>query len=542
MGEESSGGGSWWGGWLQAAKDKSSEAMTFIKRDLDEFASAVQSDTRLLVESTTNTMNTIREKMVLPEEEHSDSPSSTAETQNSTQPPSQNDPKGPCKPVHVTDSTTLDEDQPESDIIDPFQLFGFPDGGNQVREMAAKTGQYVSKGFSSFLSSVSQALTIPPDDDDEDPILLRDGVILDGLSSRLHCLRVNPATYCNEPDGTDDGYEKWLDGTDLEEQKSEIASLLVDCPEMRALYTQLVPAVISHAQFWSRYFYKVEKLEREEKRRAALKARADMSAMVDDQDGDLGWGDDDEDATTVVSQPTMAPTSKSPMALNEPNPSTTPALKTTATPALTTSSASPKHASLDSLSSLAVSPVSDALPSMALSSVEIDAILRREDDEVRKSSSPPQSIDPKTVDEILERESSPESSPKKTKTVKGSEKEEPIINLLKASVNQPSVTESNDVIQNITAETENFPSETTNVKNCSPGEVEASLKGLVVVDGTSEDTAVENRTTPTPPSSKESAASGDDWEKEFEVELTEEEKHIVTQMGGEGSDDWENWE
>ena len=49
-------GGGWLGGWLQAAKDKSTEAITFIRRDLEEFTAVVQTDTRNLVASTTNTI------------------------------------------------------------------------------------------------------------------------------------------------------------------------------------------------------------------------------------------------------------------------------------------------------------------------------------------------------------------------------------------------------------------------------------------------------------------------------------------------------
>ena len=54
-----------------------------------------------------------------------------------------------------------------------------------------------------------------------------------------------------------------------------------------------VPGLVSHAQFWSRYFFKLHQMEEEEKRRAALKARAEDA--VNNKDDGLGsWGDDED--------------------------------------------------------------------------------------------------------------------------------------------------------------------------------------------------------------------------------------------------------
>uniref|UniRef100_A0A3B5AY15 BSD domain-containing protein n=1 Tax=Stegastes partitus TaxID=144197 RepID=A0A3B5AY15_9TELE len=49
-------GEGWWGGWLQqsfqAVKDKSSEALEFLKRDLTEFSTVVQHDTACSIVAT----------------------------------------------------------------------------------------------------------------------------------------------------------------------------------------------------------------------------------------------------------------------------------------------------------------------------------------------------------------------------------------------------------------------------------------------------------------------------------------------------------
>jgi len=89
-----------------------------------------------------------------------------------------------------------------------------------------------------------------------------------------------------------------------------------------------------------------------------------------------------------------------------------------------------------------------------------------------------------------------------------------------------------------------------------------TLKGLIVVDGVGDESAIASRTTPTPTPtptpSKESgaasaassaassaAASGDDWERELELDLTEEERTMADKLlkdDGKLDDDWENWE
>uniref|UniRef100_A0A2K5KTL7 BSD domain containing 1 n=1 Tax=Cercocebus atys TaxID=9531 RepID=A0A2K5KTL7_CERAT len=79
--------------------------------------------------------------------------------------------------------------------------------------------------------------------------------------ARLYSLQSDPATYCNEPDGPPELFDAWLSQFCLEEKKGEISELLVGSPSIRALYTKMVPAAVSHSEFWHRYFYKVHQLE-----------------------------------------------------------------------------------------------------------------------------------------------------------------------------------------------------------------------------------------------------------------------------------------
>ncbi|XP_006862219.1 PREDICTED: BSD domain-containing protein 1 isoform X3 [Chrysochloris asiatica] len=107
--------------------------------------------------------------------------------------------------------------------------------------------------------------------------------------ARLYCLQSDPATYCNEPDGPPELFDAWLSKFCLEEKKGQISELLIGSPSIRALYTKMVPAAVSHSEFWHRYFYKVHQLEQEQARRDALKQRAEQSISEEP-----GWEEEDE--------------------------------------------------------------------------------------------------------------------------------------------------------------------------------------------------------------------------------------------------------
>uniref|UniRef100_H3CU42 BSD domain containing 1 n=1 Tax=Tetraodon nigroviridis TaxID=99883 RepID=H3CU42_TETNG len=222
----------WWGGWLQqslqAVKDKSSEALEFLKRDLTEFSTVVQHDTTCSIVATANA---VRSKL--------------------------------------------------------------------ATEGSSETTEKLKKSISGFLGVISETLAPPPDKTiDCDVITLMatptgTTEVYDSskAQARLYSLQADPATYCNEPDGPPEQFENWLSTFRLEEMKGEISELLVNSPSIRALYTKMVPAAVSHSEFWQRYFYKVFQLDQEEARRVALKQRAEQIAHTET----LGWEEEEED-------------------------------------------------------------------------------------------------------------------------------------------------------------------------------------------------------------------------------------------------------
>ncbi|KAF4014008.1 hypothetical protein G4228_005477 [Cervus hanglu yarkandensis] len=135
----------------------------------------------------------------------------------------------------------------------------------------------------------------------------------DGTKARLYSLQSDPATYCNEPDGPPELFDTWLSEFCLEEKKGEISELLVGSPSIRALYTKMVPAAVSHSEFWHRYFYKVHQLEQEQARRDALKQRAEQSISEEP-----GWEEEEEELAGI--SPTSLKEAKVPVA----RPSTSP--------------------------------------------------------------------------------------------------------------------------------------------------------------------------------------------------------------------------
>ncbi|NXO21257.1 BSDC1 protein, partial [Cisticola juncidis] len=222
--------GGWWRSWLQqsyqAVKEKSTEALEFMKRDLAEFTQVVQHDTACTIAATASV------------------------------------------------------------VKDKLAVKGSSGATEKVR-----------KGLSDFLGVISDTFAPSPDKTiDCDVITLMatpSGTTepYDSAKARLYSLQSDPATYCNEPDGPAELLEAWLAQFSLEEKKGEIAELLATSPSIRALYTKMVPVAVSHLEFWQRYFYKLHRLEQDEARREALKQRAEQSVHQEEP----GWEEDEEE-------------------------------------------------------------------------------------------------------------------------------------------------------------------------------------------------------------------------------------------------------
>ncbi|XP_038584739.1 BSD domain-containing protein 1 [Micropterus salmoides] len=428
-------GEGWWGGWLQqsfqAVKEKSSEALEFLKRDLTEFSTVVQHDTTC---SLVATATAVRNKLAV--------------------------------------------------------------------EGSSETTEKVKKSLSSFLGVISDTLAPPPDKTiDCDVITLVATAagtteVYDSSKARLYSLQADPATYCNEPDGPPEQFDNWLSTFSLEDKKGEISELLVDSPSIRALYTKMVPAAVAHSEFWQRYFYKVFQLDQEEARRVALKQRAEQTTHTET----LGWEEEEEDdflGTTSSSQLNFTPPLDS-RSTQLPTTSTTPTGMTLLSPVLSSSeerdptlSFSSDSVSLPTQVEVQPEPVATELAERMTEASLEDVDKAQEEQRLRKSDLPLEAqlevTQPEvTVDGVSVRASAPTTKPEAAK--------------------------------------------------------EDGPQDLRVFELNSDS----GKSTPSNNGKKGSSTDvSEDWEKDFDLDMTEEEVQLALskiEASGEIDEDWENWD
>uniref|UniRef100_A0A061R2E4 BSD domain-containing protein n=2 Tax=Tetraselmis sp. GSL018 TaxID=582737 RepID=A0A061R2E4_9CHLO len=63
---------------------------------------------------------------------------------------------------------------------------------------------------------------------------------------------------------------------------------------MSELQNRVVPLIVEYDTFWTRYFYRLSKLQEKHEKRQALAQRAQGSQREDEED--IGWGDEEEEA------------------------------------------------------------------------------------------------------------------------------------------------------------------------------------------------------------------------------------------------------
>ncbi|KAM9842310.1 BSD domain-containing protein 1 [Aulostomus maculatus] len=425
-------GEGWWGGWFQqsfqAVKDKSSEALEFLKRDLTEFSTVVQHDTACSIVATATA---VKNKLAV--------------------------------------------------------------------EGSSETTEKVKKSLSSFLGVITDTLAPPPDKTiDCDVITLvatpaGTTEVYDSSKARLYSLQADPATYCNEPDGPPEQFDNWLSSFSLEDKKGEISELLVSSPSIRALYTKMVPAAVAHSEFWQRYFFKVFQLDQEEARRVALKQRAEQTSHTET----LGWEEEEEDE--FLGSPSSS-------TFNFTTPMNRSTLLTTTSAALTgTTQLSP-----------ILSPSEDATISISSDSVSLPTQVEVQPDPVVTELAKKlivtnvDDVADKTQEEqkLGQRESPPEAPAE--------------------AVAQPEV-----AVDGATMRTPASKPETTK---------EDGPQDLRVFELNSDS----GKSTPSNNGKKGSSTDvSEDWEKDFDLDMTEEEVQLALskiEASGELDEDWENWE
>ncbi|MQL72412.1 hypothetical protein Taro_004752 [Colocasia esculenta] len=111
------------------------------------------------------------------------------------------------------------------------------------------------------------------------------------FEARVQGIQSDPATFSEEPEDAED-FSAWIAAFQLAEREAEIESLLAENRALEGNLARLVPQVVDHDTFWSRYFYKVHKLRQAEDMRANLVKRV---ISREEEEEDLSWEVDDED-------------------------------------------------------------------------------------------------------------------------------------------------------------------------------------------------------------------------------------------------------
>ena len=114
--------------------------------------------------------------------------------------------------------------------------------------------------------------------------------VFDRLQIEIEKLQNSQETFLNDPcDSHTEEFKKFNETFNPDSQKGAISDLLIGNEKMRAIYTQLVPSIITNELFWSRYFFKVQLAEQENEKRNKLLAKAAHSEIKSEEN--ITWDD-----------------------------------------------------------------------------------------------------------------------------------------------------------------------------------------------------------------------------------------------------------
>ncbi|XP_056017999.1 BSD domain-containing protein 1-like isoform X2 [Ostrea edulis] len=387
-------------------------------------------------------------------------------------------------------------------------------------------------GVTSFLEGLSKALVIEAEDKNE-PVKthVNSEAVYDRAKARLHAIQVDLGTYCSEPTGSQEKYQEWQKSFDLEAKKGEVSELLVSKVELRAFYTKLVPAEISHADFWKRYFYKVHQLQQDEARKSALMKRAEQAQKKEDSiSWEDDWSGDEESAPEKLSHKQelserLSPSQKISKETSSNNETE-----------MIRNEESVKNETrvTNGANSLMQDTGKEKIPSESVKTSPADILETQKSENIQESV--PEQINDQEITTEIQEETVEESS----------------------SQDQVHTTScKSDGKESTSAVKDSKPDLCTPVKDSKPDLPKSEMTEEEVKTKDKGDMVVVNpdRVTPSSDSNKENSTD-DDWERDFDVELTEEELKAAdeiakklnlsaadyTTIAGEMDEDWESWD
>ncbi|KAK0410830.1 hypothetical protein QR680_005348 [Steinernema hermaphroditum] len=213
-----SSGAAWGASWLTSAKQKTMSTIELMKKDMNEFREAVQTEAVAIASATADSMKQQAQQF------HHDA--------------------------------TVKSEEKTSEAEETKTSEGTSGGGFGFGWM--KT----------IVDSVKTLGTIDTTDgEDEFTEKLSSNKILRKSTldqCRLNQIQTNEETFTVPPNSNLDLYKQWLREFKIEEYDAEINALLSYNPRLREMYGRIVPAVVDNHSFWNRYFFRIHVAEMEQ--------------------------------------------------------------------------------------------------------------------------------------------------------------------------------------------------------------------------------------------------------------------------------------
>lgn len=104
-------------------------------------------------------------------------------------------------------------------------------------------------------------------------------------SSRLYTLETDQQTFTRDPDDRL-AFDTWKEESHNVPAPKVLSALLEESEHLKKMYTLLVPEKVSHDEFWNRYFFKLQSIEKHHQ----LLVKAAMRSS-NDESNEVGWDD-----------------------------------------------------------------------------------------------------------------------------------------------------------------------------------------------------------------------------------------------------------
>ncbi|RPA81459.1 hypothetical protein BJ508DRAFT_414712 [Ascobolus immersus RN42] len=171
----------------------------------------------------------------------------------------------------------------------------------EASRLEAAADQYLDTYANNLAAFLAEAITITPGDahpeptssttpttpGDAAPPSTQRKIYTTRLDAQLHLLHTSLDLFKVDPTVPD--YEVYSKTFSAEDSTERVARDLEAYPELRATMEALVPADVSYAEFWKRYYFLREQLDAEEQKRKEL-----LKGVQDEEE--VGWGDEEEES------------------------------------------------------------------------------------------------------------------------------------------------------------------------------------------------------------------------------------------------------